>query len=795
MHVPGTKTIERAYHAHVLLCRPVSTVLEQILKQLESPEEEVRKGAVLRLARFGHPALKPHLDRMTSDPSEAVRMIARTAVARLERGPDAGSPAPEPVPTTVSAAPGAPAIAQLIRAIRSPDPDLRRRAALACRGRRVPELVSAMLARLELEEDVPVIVAILEALGDLRHAPLIPFLTSFLPHADGRVRCGAVHALELTGHPSTVEPVKLMAFDPDPLVRRGVALYMARHAPDAVQKNIQEMLALRLSWMTLCAVEVLESILSPWSVEILSGIASSETDPDVRAQAEKGMRMVRERLALAPEARVTDSAAPAEGGAKDPGGTGGLAATALNEDQRAVPASGPTRYTPLTDGLPGLPTLGDFADSLSSLAPRERIHALQNISQFPKDLTSLLLRSLCVAEGNAFALATLARALGQLGEAADVPMLGRLLTSPDPRVRSNAVEVLGTLPSPDAKRLILSVQDDPSPRVRASAAAALLGRGRESAGSDLARLIQEGDIGTAIAALHALRDDRTAAGLHVLEQALAHPEEGVKLQALQLLRQRAEDDFPAGELFARHARGPLLVRLRESDLENLCTAMNDTDPDVRRVTLERLKRLDHPQARARVELALGDVDEGVRARAAEILGPAAVTLEPLIVPRGTPPPRPRSRTGERGGGAVPTTRSASTPLILTAVLLVTGGLTLSVAVWNRMSVPDEAGAAAPLPPTTAAGIAEIVRARDPRLHVGRFVKWSGRIHEVSSSRDSLMIDAGGQWFAVRSRSPLEEEVGVGRQVRVEGIVLASAGSVVLLENRRLQLVAENGQEE
>jgi HEAT repeat protein len=233
--------------------------IQELIRDLDSDVEDVRKAAVVWLSQLHDPSTLPHLARHADDPSPAVRYFARKAVDELKVRPALEAAPPEPA-----------AIAQFLQ---SPDRGQRIMAAMACYAIREPRLLPHLLKALEGETDLHVIATLVKAVGAQRDPKVIPQLVHLLHHTDSRVRSNTVDAAMMLDDAEVLDAVSVLASDANGRVRSSVALYLANRDPSRVPQMVREMIDSDLVWMKDSAVYVMHAIGAPWCVPLLEDLS------------------------------------------------------------------------------------------------------------------------------------------------------------------------------------------------------------------------------------------------------------------------------------------------------------------------------------------------------------------------------------------------------------------------------------------------------------------------------------------------------------------------------------------
>jgi HEAT repeat protein len=179
--------------------------------------DQVRVSAASGLGCTGRPDAVPHLAALATDPARRVRSMAAYALGQLGRAEAAGA---------------------LVRLLRDPDGDVREQAVRALGGAGGPAAVDALLA-LAAEADPrrrsQAAAALAAAAGtDPRAWPQVMMLAR---DQDGGVRAATLSGTADTAglQPEWAQLVAGLADDPDPVVRRRVAVTVRHLAPDAAR--------------------------------------------------------------------------------------------------------------------------------------------------------------------------------------------------------------------------------------------------------------------------------------------------------------------------------------------------------------------------------------------------------------------------------------------------------------------------------------------------------------------------------------------------------------------------------
>lgn len=261
--------------------------IDELIRDLRSEKDDVRRVAVIWLSQLSDPGVLPHLQGMTNDPCPSIRFIARRAVGDLAKPRESVTLAEERAIDT----------GRLLQRINDPDLHLRVRAALVCYHRREPELLPALLKRLSFENEPRVIATLVKAIGMQGDPTAISALMKWLSHPDSRVRANTIEALAFYEDEKVLEAVSALAGDSDNRVSANVAIFLAQRNPEKVRQIIRDMLASKLVWKMSSAIHALGEIGAPWCSEELERIAQLEAgNPLIMKEVKKALLATRKKL-------------------------------------------------------------------------------------------------------------------------------------------------------------------------------------------------------------------------------------------------------------------------------------------------------------------------------------------------------------------------------------------------------------------------------------------------------------------------------------------------------------------
>jgi len=237
-----------------------------------------------------------------------------------------------------------------------------------------------------------------------------------------------------------------------------------------------------------------------------------------------------------------------------------------------------------------------------------------------------------------------AAALAQAGQVEGTEALASVIESPDPRLRAEAAERLGSL-GPEHAGAWLKLLDDPDASVRAAAAAKLEGiQGIDP--TSLSRYASHADAGVRRAAARALREaEHSGLTIGALVSLLDDPDQPVVEAALEALVAAGGE---ALEALSAEARAPQATRRRVAcralarfgphATDTLVALAQDAPPDTAAECLRALGVAGDPGARTAVLQRLADPEAGVRAAALGALRhlAAEADAEQLVAALGDP---------------------------------------------------------------------------------------------------------------------------------------------------------------
>ncbi len=545
---------------------------DRLALHLSSPDEEVRKEAVLAMTELGDPESIPALRRATADDSPAVRFFARRGIDRLSRQVE-----PEARDAWMDALDAAAgdriSVNRWKELLWEADLESRLRHVMATLKVTDPALVPLLLKRLECEEDVRVRASLVKSVGRFRHEQSFDVLLPFLQDPDPRVRANTVEALDDLGDPRLEPHLEEVLNDEDNRIRGNALKALARFDRPRAISGAHEMAASPHTWMRATAIWLLRELGGRQAEEALQRMRHRETGE----MAEK----IDAALSILASRKASEGALPELAAGK--------------KAREAVKRQ--------------LETDDDAG----------RMEGIIAAAELPPAEAVPLLKKALLSESSDRVLATLVRTLGQVGGVGDVKVVAAYLKHEDARVRANAIEALAALGDLESFSLVEPLLSDKDQRVRANAAWLIHGREPEKAFATLKEMLLSRQSGLQDSAIYALREIGTEQVLEVFETALASDVPEVRIKILGALETWSGSSEVARKLLETYrVRGQSLPWVPDR-LEDLIRDLDTGRSADRRQALEKLGTFREPAAKKRLERAATDADPAIRKRSREIL--------------------------------------------------------------------------------------------------------------------------------------------------------------------------------
>lgn len=421
------------------------------------------------------------------------------------------------------------------------------------------------------------------------------------------------------------------------------------------------------------------------------------------------------------------------------------------------------------------------------------------------------------------------RSLADSGDASAKVVLEKIVAAPaapgDPAT-SASDDSDAPLPAADTEHI---ASHDVHERRRATRKVSILGADESQIPELAKRLDNESDDETVVTLLAALGRSRRAAAVPAIVSQLTHASASVRVAAVSALVDLG-DPAHFGQLIPLLSDASLDVASKTiltlerhhtpESLAALRRLAGSPDRTHRRAAVLVASEMEEPEARSVLDRLAKDSDEDVARVAREahdmdVIAPAVNSARRRIEPapagtgssRGTGSARaiqggPVSRMS--GAWKLPTQKTAalSPPRTGVAALLsgspaLTAALAVSALTVGGIAVammrhPDASPSSSK---SQKAGIVQVTElsavlaSTDVARIVGRLVRWQGSVKEVGGERDRLLVESGGNYFAVRCDSPVGAEVTQGSRVEVEGVVIERTQGVVVLQGRDVRIAA------
>jgi HEAT repeat protein len=472
--------------------------VDELIGRLQDRDDRLRMTAAEALGMLGDPrALQPIVRAILRDPAPQVRAHAAGAVARIE-----GERAVDVLVAALSDTDYATRIraleafetmqvedtSPLESALRDPNPEVRRRAALALERVGYLEGIVARLAA----EDRSTRTRAYASLIEVGQVGLVESVASYVHHASFEVRAIAARACGELGAKRTA-PILLTAIrdeawpvraavcsalgqltpdegtaalvhaldDPEEPVREAAAEALARYSAPQLAPHVAELAGVydRGSVTVRRSIVVISACVGGEQAEALLVRASVDPSDSVRLSAVSALGHTEGDARIEPlVARLMDAS--------------------IDVRMAAITALGSIHRVEVFDGL---------LRALSGAPPAVRDRIAEALARGPR---AMVLERLGELERGAPVDVRLGVAwtLGKIGDPAAVPVLARFLRDLDSALRASAAGALAKIAAPASRDALLGAVQDPDGRVRAAVVNAL---GRVGGGHDKVRAALE----------------------------------------------------------------------------------------------------------------------------------------------------------------------------------------------------------------------------------------------------------------------------------------------------------------
>lgn len=580
---------------------------QELLFDLESDIEEVRKSALIWLAQVGDPEAIPGIRKLYADPLPPLRHFARRAVDEIEKRHGLG-PATAPAPAAPTPAPAD--MVEILSALRGPYAEALPAAKSLARlpGPFDEKLVQSVRQRLEAATESDLIAALIGLVARGARADDVPRLLKYLSDPDPVVRGEAVMAMDAYHDTRARDHLVSMVADPDNRVRGNVLLVLGRHDPALVEAPLKEMAYSGEVWMKDSAIFVCRRLATETSIEILGRLHRElEGDDYLRPKVEKALQ----DLAASGNSNAARVIESLSAGSFERESNQREFARVLERLERELETGGRDKRVDRVT----VETWPSFETYVQGETFEERLSAVEAGHRFPKEQVLPIFRRMIETETHPFVVSKLAKELGRIGDPEDAERIARFLKHPDQRVRANAVEGMGFLGGEAGAEWVRPCLEDPSPRVRANAAKVVYRVDRAKAFVVLKDMILSKQSGDVESATHALGEVHADDVFELMELALARDEQEVKINVLKALQLLSRQSRMASRVYEHYREEGERVLLGGADLGFLLKMVRDPDVDVRLRALISLSKSPDSRARKALEQATRDTEPAVREQA------------------------------------------------------------------------------------------------------------------------------------------------------------------------------------
>lgn len=593
--------------------------VKELLFDLSSDIEEVRKVAIIWLAQVGDEAVLPDLRRMTQDPSTSIRYFARRAIDTIEKRLRGGAASPTPA----AAAPAARfQVEDWRQQLASDEVSGRLATAQALAKLDAGQARPLALERLPVESEPAVKTALIALLAIHRNEADLDLLFVQLADADPGVRAEAVLALEGFYHESIRDRLLPMVRDPDNRTRANVLLVLGRYDEDLIAGPLTEMASSREIWNKDSAVFVCKRLRTPRAVELLGRMyAENRNDgylfPKVaealQELAGKGDETARRVLASLEQGRFQQV-------------EGRLELDRVLDD---IESETDEEAREKRVKRSAVKTVAEFEAALADEDYERRLSAVDAGIALDPLAAAIAFRERLGIETHPFVISKLIKELGRVGGRADMELIASQLVHPDARVRANAIEGLALLGGEQIYERIKPLMDDPAPRVQGTATKVIYRIDRDRAFRKLKAMIVSSEGAVSDAAIHALGEVSTDDVLDLLELVLGQDNQELRLKIFKVLQRLSARSQVAAQIYARYREEGDGLLLKLGDLSTVAQSLRDTQVETRLKGVNVLRKSPDARAQMALEKLARDRDPAVR-RASQV----ALKVRDLELERG-----------------------------------------------------------------------------------------------------------------------------------------------------------------
>lgn len=427
------------------------------MQMLKTGNEEDSQAAAKNLASFPDEEVFNALVAATMNPDLSVRYFAKKSMRIVRKAMESAGGEIEKEYSDP----------EVVTMLSDSDYKVRLTACTLVGERMTKKLLRPALDMLKTEKNEYVIATVVKVLGKFGDSRAIPLIKPFLGHYDSRVRANTVEALGYIQVPEVYELVEGLLIDEDNRVRANVAKLLWKKDKLRVLEKLREMLKSGEEWMLDSAIYSLGEIAATESRDILLKIFNDD-DPEAQDSV---------ALSLSKVERLIDEISYIE--------------TPITEIRRPAAMVDRNEVCFTLIGDKGL----DF---------KKRIKAIATLaeSETPFDVSRIIF--LLKTEDNEFVLSALSRFIGEFGREKTLDRLIPLLKHSSPRVRANTIEGISFSKDPRIADLLLPFLDDRDSRIAANAAKALWPFAQDRVAQKLFGMIKSGDKWAKTSAVHAL---------------------------------------------------------------------------------------------------------------------------------------------------------------------------------------------------------------------------------------------------------------------------------------------------
>jgi len=579
---------------------------QELLFDLESDIEEVRKSALIWLAQIGDLDAVPSLRKVAGGDEVALRHFAKRAIDEIEiRNSHLAGDTVRLEPAQVD---------DLLPGLESDLPSVQIESAQKLLPTKDSRAVDTARRLLPSATQPELVVALVHLIAAVAESTDVPLLLVRLSDPDPTIRGETVEALDQYYDERIRDHLISMTGDADNRVRGTVLMVLGRYDESLIEGALTEMAFSKEVWMKDSAVFVCKRLASEWTVEILGRLYRDlRSDTYLGPKVEKALQDL-ETSGNPHAIRIRKSLH--EGRFEQEANRRDLLRVleSLEQEIRDQEEGRDKRVERVQ-----VETLAEFRRAVEHKSFERRLSAVAAAHQFDTDEVLPVLRSMIGPETHPWVVSKLTKELGRLGDRSDIERIVPFLQHPDDRVRANTVEGLGYIGGEFVYDHVKELEDDPSPRVRANVLRITYRVNRERSLARLREMIVSKDAADSTSAIYTLSEVYSDDILDLIELALDHQEQEVKIRILKVLQLLSKKSGLASELYSRYREEGDRLLIRSQDIALPLKMSRDPAPDVRIKAFEALSRSPDPEARRTIERGLKDPEPRVREQASRSL--------------------------------------------------------------------------------------------------------------------------------------------------------------------------------